>query len=110
MDPKCNENSLACVLCIKNKHRKCDDNLVILKQDAKEKVVILENIVDPHIITGRLNQILELKLYELSKSLMNKKKAFISSFNIDQQNDDIFDLEILRNIKKNFNFEFNEEK
>lgn len=108
MDPSCKESSLGCVLCIKNKHKNCKDDMVILKEESGSKIKILENQFDPKMITTKLNQILELKLYELNKSLMTKKKAFIQSFNLDEKPDNIFDPEVLGNIKKNFNFNFNE--
>lgn len=70
---------------------------------------MLPNEIDPKTITSKLNQILELKLYEMQKSLMNKKSAFIGSFNIDSEPKNILNPEMLENIKKNFTFEFNEE-
>lgn len=109
MDPSCKENSFACVICIKNKHKSCKDELIISQENAKNQITVLENQFDPKMITTKLNQILELKLYELNKSLMVKKKAFIGSFNLDDKPDNILDPEILNNVKKNFNFNFNEE-
>lgn len=52
---------------------------------------------------------MELKLFELNKQLMGKKKAFIESFSVDEKPENLFDPEMLRNIKKNFNFNYNEE-
>lgn len=40
---------------------------------------------------------------------MTKKKAFIQSFNLEEKPEDIFDAEVLKNVKKNFNFEHNPE-
>lgn len=53
---------------------------------------------------------MELKLFELNKNLLIKKKQFISSFNLQDKPENLFDPKILDNVKKNFNFEFNEEE
>lgn len=41
---------------------------------------------------------------------MQKKKAFINSFNLQDKPENIFEPEMLKNVKKNFNFEYNKEK
>lgn len=58
--------------------------------------------MDSKIITTQLNQIIELKIFELYKSLMEKKKAFISSFDLQGKPDTLLDSENLKQIKKNF--------
>lgn len=107
--PGCSAPSNACFLCVKNDHSKCPDDLLLHKSEIAEKLNILENQIDPKTITTRLNQILEVKLFELNDSLMKKKQAFIKSFNIDDKPENILDPEMLRNVKKNYNFNFNEE-
>lgn len=45
----------------------------------------------------------------MNKSLMTKKKAFLDGFNIDDNPKNIFEAEILNNLKKNYSFEYNKE-
>ena len=71
--------------------------------------MLKENESDPKVLTQKLNQILELKLYEMNKTLLGQKKAFISSFNVQDQPKNILDESILPNVKKNFNIDYNEE-
>jgi len=52
------------------------------QQEAKDKIVVLDCDQDTSAITGKINQIIELKIFELYKSLMEKKKGFINSFDI----------------------------
>jgi len=40
---------------------------------------------------------------------MKKKQTFIKSFNIDDKPENILDPEMLKNVKKNYNFVFNNE-
>lgn len=108
-NPHCTSSSQACILCIKNNHTKCPDDLLVDKNEVNVKVNILENQIDPKTITSKLNQIIELKLFELNKSLMNKKQAFIKSFNIEDKPENILEEEMLKNVKKNYNFVFNKE-
>ncbi len=66
---------------------------------------------DLETISNKLNQILELKLYEMNKTLLNKKTAFVKSFSVHQeQGVDLFEPDMLMNVKKNFNLNFNEEE
>lgn len=65
VDPHCKEDAIGCVICIKNNHKNCNDDLIVLKEEAKDKIKILDNETDPRLITTKLNQILELKLYEM---------------------------------------------
>ena len=52
---------------------------------------------------------MELKLYEMQKTLVNKKKVFINSFTVDQQPENVLNSDMLENIKKNYNFSYDEE-
>lgn len=108
-NPSCTQQAVSCMLCLKNNHHKCPDDLVVDKNEVGTKLNILENQIDPKVITNRLNQILELKLFELNKSLMNKKQGFIKSFNLDEKTENLLDPEFLKNVKKNYNFNFNKE-
>lgn len=109
LDPRCKSPPASCIICIKNIHYKCKDELLIESWEKEEKINLIKNEQDPTIITSQLNQILELKLYEMNKSLISKKENFISSFNIQDSPKNIFSQEVLENIKKNYNFEYNEE-
>lgn len=40
---------------------------------------------------------------------MAQKQNFIKSFNLDEKAENILDPEMLRNVKKNYNFTFNKE-
>jgi hypothetical protein len=70
LDSKCSKSSLNCIICIKNEHTKCHDDLIFEKDEAAQKIKFLDPQIDPKLITTKLNQILELKLYEMNKSLM----------------------------------------
>ena len=52
---------------------------------------------------------MELKLYEMQKTLLNKKKAFIGSFTVDSQPENILNSEMLANVKKNYEFNYDSE-
>lgn len=76
---------------------------------ALEKIVFEENQCDPTTITKKLNKVLELKLFELQRSLMKKKQNFLNSFNLNEESkEELLNHEILQNSKKNFNFKYNE--
>ena len=109
MDPRCKKAPQSCIICIKNDHHKCKDELLVESDEKEEKINLIKSEQDPTMITNQLNQILELKLYEMNKSLMLKKENFISSFNIQDSPKNIFSKDVLDNIKKNFNFDFDEE-
>ena len=109
LDPRCKKNPICCILCVKNDHPTCKDEFMVEKDDAKSRINLVKNESDPTIITKKLNQVMELKLYEMNKSLMQKKKGFIESFDIQESPDNILDPNVLQNVKKNFNFEFDQD-
>jgi hypothetical protein len=82
---------------------------MVEKDEATKKIHLVKNEQDPTVITKKLNQVLELKLYEMNKTLMNKKKNFIESFDVQDSPNNILDPNILSNVKKNFNFEYDKE-
>lgn len=55
LNPSCQKTSVACFLCLKNDHSKCPDELLVEKDEASEKINILENQIDPKTITTKLN-------------------------------------------------------
>ena len=59
---------------------------------------------------NKLNQIIELKMYEMSKSMLKKKTAFINSFKIEDSPTNLLNPEILQHLKKNFNFNYKEDE
>lgn len=109
LDPHCKKNSVCCIYCIKGDHVNCKDEFLLEKEEAKSKIKLLKNETDPQMITKKLNQVMELKLYEMNKTLLTKKKGFIESFDIQDSPENILDPNILNNIKKNFNFEYDQE-
>ena len=52
---------------------------------------------------------MELKLYEMQKTLVNKKKAFIGAFSVDNEPKNVLNSDLLANIKKNYEFNYDEE-
>lgn len=52
---------------------------------------------------------MELKLYEMQKTLLNKKKAFIGAFSVDNEPKNVLNSDLLANIKKNYEFNYDEE-
>ncbi len=109
LDQRCKKNPSCCVICIKNEHNKCKDEMIIESEVARDTINLIKSDLDPTFITSKLNQIFELKLYEMQKTLMTKKSSFINSFNIQDSPQNILDKNALPEIKKNFNFDFNEE-
>lgn len=67
---------------------------------------ILSNDFDASFLSQKIKQIIELKIFELYRQLIEKKKNFINSF--DFQGDE-FDLERLEQIKNNLKINFNKE-
>ena len=109
LDPRCKNEPMCCIYCIKGDHSKCKDEFLLDKDDAKNRIKLVKNESDPTIITKKLNQLMELKLYEMNKTLLDKKKGFIASFDIQDSPDNILDPNVLGNVKKNFNFEFDQD-
>lgn len=106
LEARCKKNPICCILCVKNDHSTCKDEYMVEKEDAKTKINLIKNESDPTFITKKLNQVMELKLYEMNKTLMTKKKGFIESFDIQESPENILDPNVLINVKKNFNFEY----
>ena len=70
LDGKCKKQPITCILCIKNDHNQCNDDLIVARSNAEDKILLKENETDPKTLTQKLNQILELKLYEMNKTLL----------------------------------------
>ena len=73
MDSNCNLDPEICILCIKNNHNSCEDNLIIKRNQIYQKTSVLASQTDSNEIGKKLNQMLELKLYEMNKTLLLKK-------------------------------------
>ncbi len=82
LEPNCKKNTLCCILCVKNDHSNCHDDLILNREEASEKIKFLKNENDSKFIINKLNRIFELKIYELNMALLRKKKFFLDSFNI----------------------------
>ena len=109
LNKNCTKNSICCFLCIKNHHNKCSDELIIEKEEAKEMLKFKEEEINQKSLTSKINQIIELKIFELNKNLLQKKKNFINSFILDRNIQKLFNEDSLREIKKNFKIKYNSE-
>merc|ERR1711976_754381 len=110
LDPRCKKNPELCLLCLKNNHSNCKDEFIVPREDRHKVINLVKQDVDFDMITDQLNQKIELKLYELGKQLTERKENFMNSFNLNQDNpQNLFNTGMLANVKKNFNFEYDEE-
>lgn len=108
LDPMCSKSTRACVLCVKNDHSKCKDDFIILTREMDEKVDLIKSESDSTKITHKLNEILELKLYELNKTLNSKKQWFMKALKFGQNVQELMAPGVLENVKKNFNVEYDQ--
>lgn len=46
-DKTCKQTPLCCVICVKNLHNKCENNLLMEKEGVEERIQIMEKEVDP---------------------------------------------------------------
>ena len=108
MAPGCKKKPMACILCIKNFHNQCKDDFIITISQMAYKVDFKKPENGNETIRSRVNEIMELKLYELNKLLQSKKMSFLNSFKVNDSSEDMLADGVLENIKKNFNIEYEE--
>jgi hypothetical protein len=109
LDPRCKLFPACCYLCLKKEHTICKDHFIVSVEEGTKRVNLIKNAQDVNLITKKLNQVFELKLYEMNKNLINKKKSFLQAFEIKDSPENVLDPSILPDVKKNFNFEIDKE-
>jgi len=107
-DSRCSKPAQCCVLCIKNDHNKCKDEFIILIREIENKVDLVKPENENKYFIHKLNEILELKFYELNKTLNSKKQAFVQALKVDQDNQELKVPGVLENVKKNFKVEYDQ--
>lgn len=108
LDPRCSKPTRACVICIKNDHNKCKDDYILLSREIEDKVDLIKPSTNNKQLVQKLNEILELKFYELNKTLNNKKQVFIQSLKADQDVSGLIAPGVLENVKKNYKVEYDQ--
>lgn len=109
MDQNCKSEPNCCILCIKNKHSKCDDQFIIEAAGSETQIKINSSTIDIKSLTDKLGSIIDLKFYEMQKQFGNLKKFFIQSFEAKEFVLEEMTDNFIMNLKKNHRVAYNKE-
>ena len=110
LEDSCIKNPIICMICIKNNHKNCNNDLIIEKNEFVKRIKFVDK-QNMFIFKRKVIQIVEFRLYEFFKHLGKIKRQIINkSFpeilemgSADQQFN-------FSNLKKNYNIEHDEQK
>ena len=108
-DKKCRKNNENCMLCIKNDHVNCKNEFLVPINEIRWRVEVQKNEVDEKEMTKKMNELMELGLFEMAKTIEEKRDALIKSIDNKDIISDVLNPAILLAIKKNYKIEFDPE-
>lgn len=109
LDPNCaKETSSCCILCVKNDHSNCKDDLLLNPEQFKEKVQIMESSFDNKMYINKVSSDLAEKTSVFNQNLSQKQSAIIDAIKLNSDTSKL-DVATVCNMKKHLNIKWNKE-
>ena len=106
LDSSCLKNSEICQACLKNTHRKCDENLIITKA---EMPFLVEMKNPEHMNKGiieSVDSIIQNEIELFIKSIRERKEELLKRLELVDNIDSLLKKESIDKIKSNYNIEY----
>lgn len=109
MDPYCQrETTSACIICIKNDHKKCKSEFILNKQDFKNLIVVTDSNAHSAKYIDSVADAIDDKISAFNQKLEQKQHALIESISL-KPGQQKLTLDDICNMKKHLSIKYNKE-